>query len=111
MSSTHLHCDEPIVDQYLFGKEVGAYCRLVAGAELLVDLSCACEPTYVSFGVHACTGAARMLRGPYILIHQARFAYPTVSKDDDLLCVNIWTTTLARSCSTLRRTFFLDAMV
>ena len=47
----------------------------------------------------------------YILVHQACFAYPTVSEDDDLNPVSLEVTSDARSCSTLRRTFFLDAMV
>jgi hypothetical protein len=35
---TNLHCDQSIVHQYFLGEEIGAYCRLVARAELLIDL-------------------------------------------------------------------------
>jgi hypothetical protein len=48
---------------------------------------------------------------PYILVHQARFADPTVSKDNDLHRLADAETARVSSCSTLRRTFFLDAMV
>ena len=43
--ATHLHGYEPVINHDFFGEEVGAYCRLVACAELLVDLCLSCERT------------------------------------------------------------------
>lgn len=47
----------------------------------------------------------------HILVHQAGFAHPAVAEDDDLHRVSQPFRAMARSCSTLRRTFFRDAMV
>lgn len=77
---TNLHSHQSIVDQDLFGEEVGANCRLVACAELLVDLF----ELYEYANIRQGSVQVRSKGRSYILVHQAGLAYPTVSQDNDL---------------------------
>lgn len=82
--ATHLHRHQPVIDQDLFGEEVGANCCFVACAELLVDLESPCK--HVLTGVKRRDAEKGSLEGgrSYILVHQAGLAYPTVAEDNDL---------------------------
>lgn len=61
-----LESDNAIVDSNFFGKEVGTYCCLVRGRELLIDLE-------------AVRPALHLLKNTHILVHQTGFAYTTIA--------------------------------
>jgi hypothetical protein len=48
----YLHSNQPVVDQHFFGEKVGAYRRLVACTELLVDLDDSYKPLFGSSIYH-----------------------------------------------------------
>lgn len=73
----YLHRHLPIIDDDLAGEEIRTNGRLVARAELLVDLFS--EPS--SAPVFRSRGGAAL---PYILVHQTRLADTAITKDDDL---------------------------
>ncbi len=107
--ATHLHGHKPVVDHDFLGEEVGTYCRLVACAELLVDLFLSCEH-------HVLRDVVQLLYGrgggyPYILVHQAGLADTAITKDNDLHMSAELQLSLTIFVATLRRTFFLDAIV
>ena len=77
----YLHRDHSVVDCDLLREEVGPDGCFVACAELLVDL-------WASLAITPRMGSNLSSVGTrgrtHILIHQTRFAYTTVPKDDDL---------------------------
>ena len=81
--ATNLHGHESVIDHDLLGEEVGTYCRLVACAELLVDLCGSCKRGSLA---KDCVIVIRPSSevDSYILVHQARLANTTVTKDYDL---------------------------
>jgi hypothetical protein len=106
---THLHRYQPVINHDFLGKEVGAYCRLVACAELLVDL-------YLLYKLRS---PAWYMRRQYVYSERwsrtywfIRLVLPTPLSPRIMTCIRQrGTASRTSAATTLRRTFFLEAIV
>lgn len=69
----NLHGNKPVVHEYLLREEIRADRRLVAGAELLIDL------------IAILVRGSSCSRSSYVLIHQACLPDPTIPQYNYLL--------------------------
>ena len=108
----YLHSNKSIIHQHFLCQEIGPNSRLIASAELLVDLynyqpCLSCTPTFLL--AHQSQTEGWM---PYILVHQTRLSNPTVSQNDHLLCALSVSKPPKRKYHehTFSKTFFLEAI-
>ena len=82
--SSCLHGHQPVIHQYFFCQKIGPDRSFIACAELFVELIWSQYLNVPVLKIRGCRCAVERAQ-TYILVHQAGFANPAVTEDDDLV--------------------------